>query len=38
MLRASRQVKLGQSELVDSASGSSFAAGFGSEVTALMTG
>jgi len=38
MLRASRQVKLGPSELVDSASGSSFAAGFGSEVTALMTG
>jgi len=38
MLRASRQVKSGPSELVDLASGSYFAAGFGCEVTALMTG
>src|SRR5260370_29250969 len=37
MLRASRQVKLGPSELVDSAIGSYFAAGFGCEVTAFTT-
>jgi len=34
MLRASRQVKLGPSELVNSAIGSYYPAGFGCEVTA----